>query len=155
MLPLQVRNFVTPGKLLSCSPNTLSRLDDKFIKKYGMRKAFFKGANSSCRQHIRQHYEIYQKRCEDAKIPLNHWAIPRDIWAVMEKEREQKIQMRGQPVQQQLDFPVVTGPHEFTWIGTLQAVTTLIASNNQVSFDTIDRQHKTNAPLTIIASSAC
>ena len=154
MLHLQVRNFVTPGKLLSCSPNTSSRLDEKFIKKNGMRKAFFKGANSSCRQHIRQHYETYKKRCEDAKIPLNHWAIPRDIWAVMEKERERETQTRDQPVQQQLDFSVVTGPREFTRIGTLQAVTTLIASNNQVSLDTIDRHHKTNSPLTIIATSA-
>jgi len=119
-----------------------------------MRKAFFKGANSSCRQHIRQHYETYKKRCEDAKIPLNHWAIPRDIWAVMEKERERETQTRDQPVQQQLDFSVVTGPREFTRIGTLQAVTTLIASNNQVSLDTIDRHHKTNSPLTIIATSA-
>ena len=127
-----------------CSPNTSSRLDEKFVKKNGTRKAFFKGGNSSCRQHIRQHYNIYKKRCEEAKISLNHWAIPRDIWAVMEEEKEPKTRdQRAKSGQQQLDFQVVSGPREFTRSSTLQAVTMLIASNNQVSFDTSYQYHKT------------
>jgi len=34
--------------------------------------------------------------------------------------------------QQLLDFETVVGPHEFTRSGILQAVATLIATNNQV-----------------------
>ena len=51
--------------------------------------------------------------------------------------------MPAKNAQQQLDFEVVTGPREFTRSGTLQAVTMLIASNNQVSFNTIYHYHKT------------
>jgi hypothetical protein len=97
----------------------------------------FKGGNSSCRQHIRQHYEIYKKKCQEAKIPMNHWAIPRDIW-----QKEKELETPAKDRQKQLDFQVVTGPREFTRSGTLQAVTTLIASNNQVSFDTVYHDHK-------------
>ncbi|KAI0278182.1 hypothetical protein BC826DRAFT_874247, partial [Russula brevipes] len=51
-----------------------------FIKKSGPRKAFHTGGNSSCRQHLRQHYEIYQNRCKEANILEHHWAVPRTIW---------------------------------------------------------------------------
>ncbi|KIJ89855.1 hypothetical protein K443DRAFT_36633, partial [Laccaria amethystina LaAM-08-1] len=61
--------------------------DDEFVKKSGMRKAFHTGSNSSCRQHIRQHYAIYQERCKAANILEHHWAIPRIIWKKMEDER--------------------------------------------------------------------
>ena len=62
----------------------------------------------------------------------------------MEEEKEPKARdQRAKSGQQQLDFQVVSGPREFTQSGTLQAVTTLIASNNQVSFDTSYQYHKT------------
>jgi hypothetical protein len=64
------------------------RVDENFVKSNGKRKAFHKGGNSSCRQHIRQHYSIYKEQCEKADVPLNHWAIPRNIWAAMEEEKE-------------------------------------------------------------------
>ncbi|KAF8190134.1 hypothetical protein BJ912DRAFT_1022250 [Pholiota molesta] len=66
--------------------------DDRFLKIHGKRKAFHKGGNSSCRLHIRQHYDIYSEKCEQAGIPINHWAIPREIWKVMEEEREAEKQ---------------------------------------------------------------
>ncbi|KAI0244896.1 hypothetical protein BJV78DRAFT_1099984, partial [Lactifluus subvellereus] len=57
---------------------------EDLIKQEGTQKAFLKGGNSSCRQHIRQHWEVYKKKCEEASIPIHHWAIPRDIWNKME-----------------------------------------------------------------------
>ncbi|KAF9222251.1 hypothetical protein BS17DRAFT_669368, partial [Gyrodon lividus] len=51
----------------------------RFVAKNGKRKAFHVGGNSSCRQHIRGHYELYRERCAEEKIEENHHAIPRDV----------------------------------------------------------------------------
>src|SRR5882762_186102 len=109
------------------------RIDEKFIKLNGKRKAFHIGGNSSCRLHIRQHYPLYKERCEKEQIPVNHWAIPRSIWKAMEEEKE--VEKRGGTTkkQQVLDFKTVTGPREFTREGVLHAVAKLIATNDQVS----------------------
>jgi hypothetical protein len=102
----------------------------------GKRKAFFKGGNSTCRLHIRQHYELYKERCEKGKISLHHWAIPRTIWKEQqeEKEAEKRGELTKKQQQQKLDFKTVTGPREFTREGTLHAVTVLIATNYEVRF---------------------
>jgi len=88
---------------------TIARADESFTKAHGKRKAFHKGSNSS----------------------LHHWAIPRDIWRVMEEEKEAEKQGRLTQEQQQkkLSFQTVTGPREFTRAGVLHAVTKLIATN--------------------------
>jgi len=110
------------------------REDEQFTKLYGKRKALHKGGNSSCRFHIRQHYNVYKKKCDDAGIPVAHWAIPRDIWKAMEeaKEEAKRGRLTKKQTQQQLDFQSVTGPREFTRARTLDAITKLIATNNQV-----------------------
>ena len=66
---------------------------------------------------------------------MNHWAISRDIWKVMEEEKVTEKQGRRMKKQQQqlLGFKTVTGPREFTRGAVLNAVTKLIATNNQVS----------------------
>ena len=114
----------------------LVRADESFIKAQGKHKAFHKGGNSSCCTHIRQHYQLYVQKCEEANVPVHHWAIPRDIWRVMEdeKEAEKRGQLTEKQKQQKLSFETVTGPREFTRAGVLHAVTKLIATNNQVSF---------------------
>ena len=111
------------------------RNDEAFIKSNGKRKAFLKGGNSSCRFHIRQHYDLYKEKCEKADIPVNHWAIPRPIWNAMEaaKVAEKRGQSTKKEMQQKLDFKTMTGPREFTRAGVLHAVSMLIATNNQVS----------------------
>ena len=111
------------------------RIDKHFVKLYGKRKAFHKGGNSSCHLHIRQHYNLYKERCEKADIPTSHWAIPRDIWRIMEEEKEVEEQglISNKGKQQLLDFKTVTVLHEFTRANVLQAVANLIATNNQVS----------------------
>ncbi|KAF8173117.1 hypothetical protein BJ912DRAFT_859601 [Pholiota molesta] len=124
--------------------------DERFLKLHGKRKAFHLGGNSSCRLHLRQHYNLYKEKCDKAGIPINHWAIPREIWKVMEEERE--AEKRGvltkKQQQQQLTFKKVTGPREFTRAGVLHAVASFIATNNQVSHQQ-DRQYHnvTNAPI--------
>jgi hypothetical protein len=112
-----------------------ARDDEHFVKVHGKWRAFHKGGNLSCRTHIRQHYKTYKKKCEEAEIPINHWAIPRDIWKAMEDEKEAEKQGRltKKKQQQMLDFKAVTGPREFTREGVLRAVTKLIATNYQVS----------------------
>jgi len=113
-----------------------SRANEHFVKLNRKHKAFHKGVNSSCRLHIRQHYDLYKEKCEKAELPINHWAIPREIWKVMEenKELEKQGQLTKKKQQQMLDFKGVTGPHEFTRAGILHAVAKLIATDNQVSF---------------------
>jgi hypothetical protein len=86
---------------------------------------------------MRQHYDLYKEKCEKANVPVNHWAIPREIWKVMEEEKEEERRGRSskKAKQQQLTFEVVKGLFtEFTRAGTLHAVTKLIAVNNQVSY---------------------
>lgn len=80
-----------------------------------MCKAFHKGGNSSCRAHIRKHYEIYKEKCEKADVPVNHWAIPQEIWKIMEDEKEEAKRGSKKVIQQELNFQVVKGPYtEFT-----------------------------------------
>lgn len=51
-----------------------------------------------------------------------------------EKEAEKRGRLTKKQQQQQLDFSIVTGPREFTRVGVLQAVTQLVATNNEVSY---------------------
>jgi hypothetical protein len=124
-------------KSLNNGYSTLARANESFIKANGKRKAFLKGGNSSCRTHIRQHYELYVQKCEKENVPVHHWAIPREIWRVMEEEKEanKRGQLTQKQQQQQLSYQTVTGPREFTRVGVLHAVTKLIATDNQVSIN--------------------
>jgi hypothetical protein len=102
------------------------REDKDLIKREGSQKAFLKGSNSSCRQHARKHWEIYQKKCEDAEIPVHHWAIPRQVWNEMGK-KEGKAREKLDNV-----FEKLTGPREFTRDGILHTVAQFIACDDQV-----------------------
>ena len=112
-----------------------SRNNEAFTKLNGKWKAFFKGANSTCRFHICQHYKEYKERCEKEDIPMNHRAIPQPIWKVMEEEKEERERGRStkKQTQQKLGFKTMTGPREFTRSSVLHEVAKLIATNNQVS----------------------
>jgi hypothetical protein len=74
------------------------------VKLKGLRKTFFTGSNSSCCQHICQHYDLYKKWCEDGKIPLNHRAIPPHILKGIQEGKDLKIQ-------EQLDGIVIKQEH--------------------------------------------
>jgi hypothetical protein len=57
-----------------------------------------------------------------------------------EKAEEKRGRMSNKQRQQQLDFKTMTGPREFTREGVLDAVTKLIATNNQVNFSCMSIQ---------------
>ncbi|KAG6913166.1 hypothetical protein DXG01_009102 [Tephrocybe rancida] len=86
------------------------KANEEFIQTQGKRKAFHTGRNSSCRQHIRQHYELYKARCIEQNVLENHWAIPRNVWKAIEESKTEKkkgVQQRA------LDFQIVHGIKEF------------------------------------------
>jgi hypothetical protein len=62
----------------------------KDAAKENVRKAFFTGGNSSCRAHIRQHYDTYKTRCKEGNVPENHHAIPRHIYREMKGDKKAK-----------------------------------------------------------------
>ena len=76
------------NKFQDNTDSTLARSDESFIKAHGKCKAFHKGGNLSCCTHICQHYKLYAQKCEKTNILMHHWAIPHDIWRVMEEEKE-------------------------------------------------------------------
>lgn len=114
------------------SVNDQSNREDPKVQKIGLRKAFHLGSNSSCRQHIRQHYEIYKARCEAQNIPVQTQAIPRPIWKAMNAEKDAKGKK-----QTTLDNSLAKMPalqrKEFTKEGAVDAVVRLIVLDDQVS----------------------
>jgi hypothetical protein len=99
------------------------------VKSRGLRKAFFCGSNTSCRQHIRQHYTIYQQRCSEQSLTENHRAIPPYI--LREREEAKKPKKK----QTNLDAIVVKEKRatDFSREGILEAVAKLIACDDQVN----------------------
>ena len=65
--------------------------------------------------------------------------MPHDIWKAMEEEKlaEKQGQLTKKMQQQQLGFKTITGPQEFMRAATLHAVMKLIATNNQVSCQSV------------------
>jgi hypothetical protein len=106
------------------------RANPEFTNVGGKRKAFHTGGNSSCRSHIRQHYELYKDLCKQENIPEQHWAIPRSIWKEMEESQREK---KPGPKQRTLDFIKEGAPRSFTRENLLHAMTQFIAVDDQVS----------------------
>jgi hypothetical protein len=103
-----------------------------------MRKAFFTGGNSSCRQHIRQHYSIYQQRCKEENVPEHHWAMPRSLWRKIEDERMgKKVGTQG-TLDGLLKKP--KGPLVFTRENLLHVVTQFVAVDDQVRLTIRDKK---------------
>lgn len=113
-----------------------NREDEIFVRKNGKRKAFHLGSNSSCRQHIRIHYEEYQQRCVEGGIPENDHAVPREI---LERRRQVKV---GTAVggQTSLDgvFPKGRSPHAFSREVVLKRVAEFVVCDDQVGFWVLD-----------------
>jgi hypothetical protein len=103
----------------------------EFTKKEGKRKAFHIGGNSSCRVHIRQHYQLYQERCKEENLPEHHWAIPRPIWNARKASQKQG---KGTTRQATLDLMVTTfvEPQAFTRENLLHAITQFVTVDDQV-----------------------
>ena len=103
-------------------------MDERTVKVKDLRKTFFTGSNSSCCQHIRQHYELYKQKCNDEHIPMNHRAVPPQVLKEMEtlkKAKKKQSTLEG--------VTVILHPTQFTRDGSLDAVVKFIACDNQVS----------------------
>lgn len=105
------------------------REDEELIRKFGKRKVFHVGGNSSCRVHIRSHYGLYQERCAAEDILENHHAVPRDVLA------EQKLKKKANAGQPTLDtmFPRAPGPRTFSREEVLKRVAQFIVCDDQAS----------------------
>ena len=114
----------------------LTRGDKNFVKWKGIHKAFHIRGNSSCCQHLHQHYKLYQTQCKEVDIPENHWAVPRSIWKVRQKAANDKNKVK-ELTQGKLSemFGKVDQTWEFTCKGVLHAVAQFIACNDQVCSD--------------------
>ena len=67
----------------------MNRGDAAFVAKYGKRKVFHLGSNSSCCQHICLHYELYKTRCAEQKMLKTHIQSLK-IWS-KNKQQEWKV----------------------------------------------------------------
>jgi hypothetical protein len=110
------------------------RIDPDILKTKGLRKAFFCGSNTTCRQHIRQHYQAYQQRCEEQGLKENYRAVPPQILREREEAKKPKKQTN-------LDGILIKEkrPAEFSSDRILEAVAKLITCNDQVSQILIQR----------------
>jgi len=69
---------------------------------------------------------LYKKRCQDANIPVNHYAIPPKIAQAQEEGKMEKSQAK-------LNNMLVDHPEAFTKEGTLHAMAQFVACDDQVS----------------------
>jgi hypothetical protein len=99
-------------------------------KSKGLRKAFFCGSNTTCRQHIRQHYAIYQQRCSKQRIAENYRAVPPQILREREaaKQPNKQTKLDGMFSEEKR-----LAPAEFSQEGILEAVAKFVACDDQVS----------------------
>ena len=114
------------------SENTLRlvhRQDPEFLAKYGRRKVFHVGSNSSCHQHIRSHYAQYCEHCAERKIPENHYTVPRQV----EKAR-QGVKNALERGQMSLDtiLQKTSKVQGFSKEGVLKAVVEFVVCDDQV-----------------------
>ena len=94
----------------------------------GLRKAFFCGSNTTCRQHIRQHYDVYQQRCREQGIAESHRAVPPHILKEREAVKKPKKQVKLDGM-----FENLKKPAEFSREGIIEAVAKFVACDDQVS----------------------
>lgn len=96
--------------------------------KGGIRKAFFCGSNTTCRQHIRQHYPIYQQRCEEKGLQENYRAVPPHILREREEAKKPSKQLKLDGV-----FKPGKRATEFSKDEILESVVKFVACDDQVS----------------------
>ena len=115
----------------------MARSNEPLVKKKGLRAAFITGRNSTCRYHVRKHYNVYSTRCKEARIAEHHWAVDRNVWEMMQAKATGKT---GK-TQTKIDAMFGKGslPKEFTRDGILHAVAQFIICDDQVSANTFRR----------------
>ncbi|KAF7770801.1 hypothetical protein Agabi119p4_6775 [Agaricus bisporus var. burnettii] len=111
-----------------------------------IRKSFHVGSNSSCRQHIRQHYDYYSAKCKEEGLEESEHCVPRHVLGARKNSDEKK---KGSAlVQGKLDKTILKGPRDFTREGILKAVTIHIATDDQ-AFDIANKPSFRNCLVTM------
>jgi hypothetical protein len=105
-----------------------SRKDPDIVRSKSFQKAFLTGSNTTCRGHIRQHYEYYSKRCKEAGIEESERCVPPEILRARKSKSSVLVQTK---------LSVAVGgeppPKQFTREGTVRSVTKFVACDDQVS----------------------
>lgn len=106
----------------------ISRTDKDIIRTKSFRKAFFKGSNTSCRHHIRQHYDYYREECKKNGIKESERCVPPEILRARKSKSKALIQKK-------LDVTAraESVPKQFSREQTLRTVTKFVACDDQVS----------------------
>jgi hypothetical protein len=100
---------------------------DPEINRTSIEKAFLTGSNTSCRGHIRQHYEYYAKCCKEAGIKESEHCVPRAIL----RARNSTLKALTQTKLDAIATTSESAPKQFSREGTLRAVTKFIACDDQ------------------------
>ena len=106
----------------------IQRDDEAYVAKYGKWKTFHVGSNLSCRQHIRSHYAVYQKRCAEQDLKEHHHAVPQAI--ARAKKEAKKQESKGQ--QTLTGFWKTLKPGEFSKEAVLKVVAEFVVCDDQV-----------------------
>lgn len=105
---------------------TVSRKDPALSRTKDLKKAFLSGGNSTCRAHIRRHYEFYSQRCKEEGIEESERCVPANILRARKSQTQvltqTKLNMGG----------TESAPKEFSHKGILRAVTKFVACDDQV-----------------------
>lgn len=98
------------------------------LRKNFIPTAFFTGSTTSCRGHIRQHYDLYTARCTAEGI------TPRDHCKPVGKGKLKTAGEAGGQTTLEGVFAKATGPKEFSKLTLTHAVAQLVVCDDQVSF---------------------
>ena len=114
----------------------MARSNEPLVKKKGLQAAFITGGNSTCRYHVRKHYNVYSTKCKEAGIAEHHWAVDHNVWEAMQAKAAGKV---GK-TQSKIDAMFGKGSllKEFTRDSILYAIVQFVVCNNQVSLDTFE-----------------
>lgn len=104
----------------------------------GQRALFFTGGTSACRTHIRQHYPLYSKLCQEKGIAEHHFAVPRDLARMRKKAEDEKngrsTNGSGQLTAMGFEPQAPTmGPVEFSKESILEHTAKYVVCTDQVS----------------------
>jgi hypothetical protein len=121
------------------------------VKSKGVRKTFFTGSNSTCRQHIRQHFDDYKQRCEAGNIQMNQRAIPTPVWKEMTALKSPKKQTSLDEHISKLGVR----PSEFSRDAVLDAVAKFVVCDDQVSLRVEASSSLLNVPSVCVVISCC
>ena len=97
--------------------------------RYGRRKAFYTGSNSSCCQHIQSHYKLYKVRCAEKGLLEHHHALPCTLLKAKQEAKKKGAQQGS--IDEMLQHG--TSKWQFSRDDVLRAVAEFIVCNNQVS----------------------